>query len=154
MNVKLHPDDINKNFGSLGIKLPMNSNKKYNRAEIFNLSYTTEEQAVSNYVNLLLTKKGERYMQPEFGVGLYFYIFEQSTSFIVKQLETEIRDQAAQWLPYIYNDEIIIKDYEQFEGDSKQAINIIIKFRVTESGANRTISIFPGINNLADVEIR
>jgi len=154
MDIKLHPADYNKNFGSLGIKLPMNSNKKYNRAEIFNLSYTTEEQAISNYINLLLTRKGERYMQPNFGVGLYFYLFESSTNVFIEDLESEIREQAAQWLPYIYNDSIIIRDFEETPGDSKHAINIIIKFRVTESGANRVITAFPGINNLVDVEIR
>lgn len=155
MSVKIHPEDYNKNHGSLGIKLPINSNKKKSTAELFNLSYTTEEQAVSNYVNLLLTKSGERYMQPEFGVGLYFYIFENNTGTIKKQLESEIREQASRWLPYIINDDIIIKDFEEIPGDSKHAINIIIRFRVTESGANKEIQLYPGLTpGTIDVEIR
>lgn len=152
-NIKLHPADYNKNFGTLGIKLPMNANRRYNTSELFNMSYTTEEQAVSNYINLLLTKKGERYMQPNFGVGLYYYVFEQNSESIKHLLESEITTQAEYWLPYILNDQIIIQDYEQLPGDSKHGINIIIKFRVTENGANKTISIFPGINSLVDVSI-
>lgn len=153
MNIKLHPADHSKDYGSLGIKLPMNSNKKYNRAEIFNLSYTTEEQAVSNYINLLLTKRGERYMQPEFGVGLYLYLFEQNTDFIKIKLEDEIRTQSDRWLPYIFNEDISISDYEGAPEDTKHGIHIRIKFKVTEHGANKTISIFPGINGNLEVEI-
>lgn len=153
MDIKLHPADHSKDYGSLGIKLPMNSNKKYNRAEIFNLSYTTEEQAVSNYINLLLTKRGERYMQPEFGVGLHMYLFEQNTDRIKIQLESEIRAQADQWLPYIFNEYIQIKDYAEFSEDSKHGIHITIGFKVTEHGANKTIVIFPGINGNLEVEI-
>jgi len=149
---KIHPADYNKNFGSLGIKLPMNANRFYNKSDVFNLSYTTEEQAVSNYINLLLTKKGERYMQPNLGVGLYYYIFEANTIDVRRQLEEEINTQAELWLPYIFNDEISVVEYT---GDnSGHGINIIIKFRVSESGANKTISFFPGINGNIDVEIK
>lgn len=153
MSIKLHPADHSKDYGTLGIKLPMNSNRKYNRAEIFNMSYTTEDQAISNYINLLLTKRGERYMQPEFGVGLHMYLFEQNTDVVKIQLESEIQSQVDQWLPYIFNESIDINDYEGAPEDSKHGIHISIKFRVTESGANRTISIFPGINGNLDVEI-
>lgn len=152
--IKLYPEDRNKNFGSLAIKLPMNSSKFYNRSEIFNLSYTTEEQAVSNYINLLMTKKGERYMQPNLGVGLNYYLFEQNSDDVRRQLEEEIRTQAELWLPYIFNESITIIDYNGPNISSGNGINIIIRFRVTESGANKTISIFPGIDgNTADVEI-
>ena len=33
---------------------------------VFALSYSTEEQALSNLKNLLATNRGERYMQPRF----------------------------------------------------------------------------------------
>lgn len=153
MNIKLHPADHSKDHGSLGIKLPMNSNKAYNRAEIFNLSYTTEEQAISNYINLLLTKRGERYMQPNFGVGLQMYLFEQNTDFVKVQIEDAIQTQVDQWLPYIYNNNIFIKDYNESPEDSKHGIHINIDFKVTEHGANKTIAIYPGVNGNLEVEI-
>lgn len=151
---KLHPADYKQDYGSLAIKLPMNAGRTENLAEIFNLSYTTEEQSVSNYINLLLTRKGERYMQPDFGVGLHWYLFENNTDFLKTQLESEIQEQASIWLPYIFNDSIEVRDYEQSPGDSKQGLNIIIKFRVSEHGSNRTISIFPGINGQTEVQIQ
>ncbi len=150
MNFKLHPADYNKHNSTLGLKLPTNSIKSDNISGIFNMSNTTEDQAVSNYVNLLLTKPGERYMQPEFGVGLYLYIFENNTTELAFLLKTKIEEQASMWLPYIINDDILIKDYYEQEGNDKQGINIIIKFRATESGANKTISAFPG-NDSVDI---
>ena len=38
---------------------------------VFIQSYTTELQSISNLKNLLLTRKGERYMQPNFGTDIY-----------------------------------------------------------------------------------
>jgi len=93
--------------GTIGIKLPMNS--KTSR-EFFNMSYNTEEQSVSNFVNLLMTKQGERFMQPEFGVGLPWYLFEQNTVELLSEIDTVIRLQAAIWLPYITIYEINIKN--------------------------------------------
>ena len=72
---KLYPPDYFKESSTLAIKLPMNNAKFRGEAELFNMSTTTEEQVISNYINLLLTKSGERFMQPDFGVGLLFYIF-------------------------------------------------------------------------------
>lgn len=86
MPIKFYPEDLKSASGFIGIKLPMNGSDR----GIFNMSRTTEDQAVSNYVNLLLTKKGERYMQPEFGVGLPFYLFEPNTPALRIELEAEI----------------------------------------------------------------
>jgi len=150
INSKIYPADYKKPFGSLAIKLPMNGTKFRDNDGIFNLAYTTEEQAVSNMINLLLTKSGERYMQPRFGVGLYYYIFEQNTDILRIELENAIRDQMARWLPYIVLDNLrITSDL----GVDDSAINIIIRFRVTESGANRTISFFTTAESDINIEV-
>lgn len=138
---KIYPEDYNKNIGTLGILFPMNPDTKRQLSDLFNLSKTTEEQAISNYINLLLTRKGERVMQPEFGVGLMNYIFEQNTDVMNIMLQNEIDNQSAFWLPYIINDDISIR--RSIDNlDNEHAINIIIKFRVFETGANRTITAF------------
>lgn len=149
--IKYYPEDLNSNSGTLGIKLPMN-NRKGNG--MFNMSRTTEEQAVSNYVNLLLTKKGERYMQPEFGIGIQFYLFEQNTQGLRIQLEHEIRRQSAFWLPYITNHNIEVREKAKIPGltESENAIQIVITFSVTEQGANRQIVLFAA-NGQTNVEI-
>jgi len=140
---KLYPEDFNKNVGTLGITFPMNADISKQTSDLFSLSRTTEQQAVSNYVNLLLTRKGERVMQPEFGVGLMYYVFEQNSDTMNILLENEIRNQADFWLPYIINDSIsITRSIDTI--DNEHAISIQIKFRVFEVGANRTITAFLG----------
>lgn len=146
INSKIYQQDYIRNVGSLAIKLPMNSTEKKSQSDIFNLSYTTEEQAISNFVNLLLTKSGERYMQPLFGVGLMNYIFEQSTMEMQAVLESAIVDQAAAWLPYIKINELILLT------DDSNAINITIAFQVSERGANREMT-FTGNRELIEIGI-
>ena len=45
----------------------------------FKINYTTLDQAKTNIINLLLTHKGERFMQPEFGTNLRRFLFRQNT---------------------------------------------------------------------------
>ena len=65
---KIHPLDLKKNV-AIGVMLPLGG------APIFKSSYTTEEQAISNLKNLILTRKGERPFQPLFGTDVYSLLF-------------------------------------------------------------------------------
>lgn len=127
---KIHPLDLKKNK-AIGVMLPLGGNP------LFKLSYTTEEQAISNLKNLLLTRKGERPFQPLFGSDIYSLLFEQISENINTELENSLRDDIKFWLPYIIVDDV--------EVNSKQDLNridISLRFRVTENGANTQITIF------------
>jgi phage baseplate assembly protein W len=144
MPVKYYPED-EPNSGTIGIKFPMNGRGTSNGG-FFSMSKTTEEQAVTNYINLLLTKKGERYMQPNYGIGLQFRLFQPNTLALRSEIEFEIYQQAAIWLPYIRNHNIQVLESARGVGnggtDSENSIQIIITFSVTESGANKQITLF------------
>jgi phage baseplate assembly protein W len=143
MALKYYPEDDANN--TLGILLPMNGRSDRASDGFFAMSRTTEEQAISNYINLLLTKRGERYMQPEFGIGIQFYLFEQNVDALRLELESEIARQAGFWLPYIINHNIDVRpkaDIPGLNGDAENALQIVITFSVTEAGANRTIALF------------
>ena len=149
---KLYPEDYNNETGALAIKLPMNNSRTKNQSAVFNQSYTTEDQAVSNFINLLLTKDGERFMQPNFGVGLYYYVFEQNVSALNSILETKIRDQVAIWLPYISINDIRISNMNNKLQD-ENSLNIEINFSVAQTGANRTITIFTTAEQNFNIEV-
>ena len=68
---------------------------------LFRQSYTTEEQALSNFRNLLMTRFGERYMQPKFGTMIHDMVFEPNTELVREQLQASIEDSIKFWLPYI-----------------------------------------------------
>lgn len=66
--------DRNPNRG-VGIRLPFND---YN---VFTINYTTKDQIKSNLTNYLLTNKGERVFNPEFGADLRRLLFDQMSDF-------------------------------------------------------------------------
>lgn len=142
MPIKYYPED-DKDFGFIGIKFPMNGRGTSNSG-FFNMSRTTEDQAVTNYINLLLTKRGERYMQPEYGIGIQYRLFEPNTESLRTELEFEIYRQCAIWLPYIENLKIDVKDKVDIQGmnDPENGIQIVITFSVSETNANKQITLF------------
>ncbi len=150
---KLFPNDLYKESSTLAIKLPMNNPKYRNKSGIFNMSYTTEEQSISNFINLLLTKDGERFMQPEFGIGIMYYIFEQNVESVAEVIRSKIEEQVAIWLPYIDLKEVLINTDESKSID-ENTINIQIIFSVMKNGANRVISVFANEQQDVNLEVQ
>jgi len=124
---KYHPLDLQKNVG-VGIPLPIGG------APIFDTTFTTEEQAISNLKNLLLTRKGERPFQPLFGTMVPSFLFENITTKLLDKLKQGLQKDIEFWLPYINIDEIIVEDLQE-----ENTINISFSFSVGESGANQII---------------
>ena len=58
---------------AMGFTLPLTFGEN-----TFEQAFLTKDQVKSNIKNLLLTKKGERIIQPEFGSGLQSLLFEQN----------------------------------------------------------------------------
>jgi len=104
---------------------------------LFQLSYTTEQQAISNLKSLLLTRKGERLFQPNFGSDVYSLMFENINSDLSSQLDESLRADIEYWLPYIIIDDINIEIIED-----RNYVRIELSFRVTEQGANQQIILF------------
>ena len=126
-----NPLDFEKDV-AIGITLPFSKNKG-----LFSLSYTTEEQSISNLKNLLLTRKGERLFQPEFGSSVYSLMFEQMDADLSTALDEQMREDIGFWLPYIVIDKLTVTpDFD------RNYVNISLDFKVTEQGANQQITIF------------
>ena len=50
---------------------------------------------------LLLTNPGERVMEPNFGVGLKRFLFENYGSGLEAQIDSKIREQVSRYLPAV-----------------------------------------------------
>lgn len=143
MAYKRYPEDEDDSV--IGLKFPLNGKGAGSNGGFFNVSRTTEDQAVTNYINLLLTRPGERYHQPNYGIGLQLQIFEMNTEATRTEIEFRIRQQAAYWLPHIVNHDIQVMPRAKpgiVDSDPENAIQIRITFSVTEKNANKTITIF------------
>ena len=120
-------DDI-----AIGVTLPFGK-----QSGLFNLSYTTEEQAISNLKNLLLTRKGERPFQPNFGSTIPSLLFEPMDGNLETSIDESLREDIGFWLPYIVIEDIIADiDFDRHK------VNIELSFKVTEQGANTQLIIF------------
>ena len=88
----ISPLDINKNV-KIGVAFPLDE------VNLFQGTQTIKEQIKSNLVNVLLTEKGERVNEPDFGVGLKNILFEQSPD--EDLLKSEINTQLKIHIPEI-----------------------------------------------------
>ena len=67
----------------------------------FKRTKTALEQAKSNIKNLLLTNKGERLGNPNFGTNLISLVFPQENTDLESRIEEEIRASMSEFLPNI-----------------------------------------------------
>ena len=100
----------------IGLTLPIRSGQN----GFFKSSSTLLEQTKTNLKNLLLTVKGERLAQPEFGSNIFNLLFENFEPGLEKKLEESIKSTVAQWLPHVIIKTLIIdaQDDENFVGIS------------------------------------
>lgn len=106
----------------LGVKVPIQMGK----TGFFDQTFTSLEEAKANMMNLLLTRKGERVMHPDFGTDIYGLLFSQITKDLDTKIENQIRSAVDMWLPYVAlsNVEVDISD----ENIENNKINIKVGF--------------------------
>ncbi len=120
-------------------------NKTSDSNGIFAVNYTTLTQAKDNLKNLILTRKGERLMQPEFGCDVWKVLFEQMDGNTIEtSIESSILDAVSIWLPYL-NIDTIVFDYDENDIDNNR-ISLDIKFSLV-SNRNLSESIQITVNN-------
>ena len=100
--------EINRNDDVyIGLEFPLD----HNLTGFFRQSKTIPQQVKSNIKNLLLTSKGERVFQPDFGCDLKNVIFEQIDIQSLDEVDESIREALSTWLPYVnINDLIIVQN--------------------------------------------
>jgi hypothetical protein len=129
---RVNPLDLQKNI-AIGISLPFG---RSGTNQLFNKTYNTKDQIKSNFINLLLTNKGERILNPEFGSNLRQLLFENITSITEENIKDAIISSANIYLPEIQVVNIILNN----EYDSN-TINITIDYILRISGTAEQITI-------------
>jgi phage baseplate assembly protein W len=81
----------------LGITLPI----QLGNTGYFQQGFDTLTQVKSNFINLILTRKGERVHQPEFGCGIHDYLFEQLTAENIEGARLSVIDAVERWMPFL-----------------------------------------------------
>ena len=107
----------------VGIEFPLD----HNLTGFFRQSKTIPQQVKSNIKNLLLTSKGERVFQPDFGCDLRDLLFEQINSETLDGVDTSIRIALDTWLPYVNINDLIIVQSES----NPNEITITLEYSTT-----------------------
>jgi len=137
----INVNDLAENdYRVLGIAI----NSASNTGGAFQVNYTTLQQAKSNLINLILTKKGERVAQPDFGCDIWRLLFEPIIDGDIDTLvESTITDAVSIWLPYIRIDEIFLEyDPELIDANG---FKVEVKFSLA-SNPNLSESVTVTIN--------
>ena len=82
---------------AIGVTLPL----KLGNTGYFQQSFDTLTQVKSNFINLILTRKGERVHQPDFGCGIHDYLFEQLTPENIEGARLSVVDVVEKWMPFL-----------------------------------------------------
>ena len=93
---------------------------------IFKTLFTSNDQAKANIRNLLLTRKGERYNQLEFGTNLLSLVFLPSNDEIKELISAEISAALNFWLPYI-----VVQNLEILNVDDDPSLLNTTKIQLT-----------------------
>ena len=95
-------------------------------------STSTTIKAVKNNIKMLLsTTKGERLMQPDLGLNLRKFLFEQYTDETRVTIENEIVDTFEFWLPFVEIRDLIIS-MDKTDSVGKNSMSIFIQFNITK----------------------
>jgi phage baseplate assembly protein W len=127
--VRIDPRDLDKNR-AIGISLP------FNAGGVFNRTYSTKDQIKSNLINLLLTYKGERIENPEFGADLSRLLFEPLTEDLYPRIQNQIISSVNMYIP-----EITLLDIEITPNIDYNTVSVNVNYRLNISGQQDNIII-------------
>jgi phage baseplate assembly protein W len=118
---QINPLSTNSNV-TIGVAFPLDD------VNLFSGTQTVKEQIKTNLLNVLLTEKGERINQPNFGVGLKYLLFESDID------EEEIADTLDQQIKtYIPEISILETKVEPMEDEHLLYILITYRFNLDET---------------------
>jgi phage baseplate assembly protein W len=106
----------------IGIDLPIR--KSEGKEGFFASTSTTIEAVKNNIANLIQTHSGERFFQPELGLNLRRFLFEQVNEEVVLQIQNEILDALETWLPFVQ-----VTDIQVSDDNNKLNVNIIFNIK-------------------------
>lgn len=106
----------------IGITLPITNGN----TGMFAQSTSVFQQVKSNYKNLILTKKGERLMQPDFGTDLYRILFENITENTLENARLTVVEATERWMPFL---EVVQFDMKNPVNGNPHRIDITVIYR-------------------------
>ena len=125
-------------------KFPIDSNARkavgfgfpLNGDAVFVPTYQTRDQIRANLINYLLTNKGERVFNPNFGADLRALLFENIVDDTLDDLTTRIQDNISTYFP-----EVNVKSIQFDNLPDSNIINFILTYEIVLFGIEDSVNI-------------
>lgn len=117
---------------SYNIKFPLRDNPSLNT--FFQMTEITKDAFSSDLLLLLLTAKGERYYEPDYGTNLLKYIFEPNDNLTAADIEEEIKHTVKLYIPNLTITEVKFSWTVDEEGGDvgDHEVSVYLKFTYNE----------------------
>lgn len=119
-------------MATLNIKFPLTDDPSMNT--YFKMSNVTKDALSSDLILLLLTQRGERYYEPDYGTNLLKFIFEPNDSLTSSDVEQEIKRTVSLYIPTLKIEKVTFNRLVDDEGNPipETQLNVNIKFTYGE----------------------
>jgi len=124
-----YPIDLNARK-AVGFGFPLNGNA------VFLPTYQTRDQIKANLVNYILTNKGERVFNPNFGANLRSLLFENIVDSTLEDLQSIIQNSISFYFP-----QIVIEEIKFVNTPDENTINFILTYQIVNFGVEDSINI-------------
>lgn len=118
----------NNDFLGTGLKFPFNFDSRSGRASISTSTSREHEHIRESIIQILGTRLGERFMNPEFGSKLKDLVFEQNDSVLKGLIRHHVKEAIGRW-----EKRVIVTDVS-FEVSSQNTDNhllpVLISYRI------------------------
>jgi phage baseplate assembly protein W len=90
-----------------GVSFPFQDSTK---GDFVKMTESAQQEIRANLIHLILTRKGSRFMLPDFGTRLYDFIFEPMDGQTFSSIEEDIREACKKYIPNLDIQSITIRE--------------------------------------------
>ena len=103
---------------------------------------TLKDVVKQNFKMLVLTNPGERIMIPDFGVGIYTFLFEPNNPLLYENIRERILTQTKKYLPFVRIVDVSFQSLENTaEFDESRKVSVSIKYIITPLNASDVLTV-------------
>ncbi len=118
----------NHDFLGTGLKFPFRFNSRSGGADVSTSTSQEHEHIRESILQILGTRPGERFMNPEFGSKLKDLVFEQNDSVLMGLIRHHVKEAIGRWEKRVIVTDVSFEDSSQ--NTDNHLLPVVISYRV------------------------